>query len=421
MATERGDATATGREMSTYKQLAAGAAANLGTIVTGMMFGFSGVTLPAMMAVDHEPRVTYEEASWIGNALGTVVMFILGSILQKNWRLIAGLSVIVPVLSILVVWCFLPESPIWLLSKGRIKEAEISLKRVRNVPPDQNLPAGLQQELDAMMSYSMSQDVKKETFTEQLSYLRQPEAYKPLLILNAFTFFQHFSGCTIIMFYALSIVSDMGVNVDTYVATVVLSVARLVVVVALSYASKRFGRRALCNVSGVGMSLSLTALALFSGLMHADVIDSEEAYRFNWIPVTSLLLFVVTSSLGFFWLPASMMGELFPTKIRGSAAGFTGLMGCCLFFLVVKLYPYLKETMRYHNVFILYAVISVIGTIVMYFYLPETQGKTLAEIEQYFKSGERATRAEHKSLTSLEIHSTKEDNVSSETSRLTCN
>ncbi|KAJ4427054.1 hypothetical protein ANN_26853 [Periplaneta americana] len=320
-----------------------------------------------------EPLLNFysTEKAW-GNALGTVVMFILGSILQKNWRLIAGLSVIVPVLSILVVWCFLPESPIWLLSKGRIKEAEISLKRVRNVPPDQNLPAA-------------------------------------------------FSGCTIIMFYALSIVSDMGVNVDTYVATVVLSVARLVVVVALSYASKRFGRRALCNVSGVGMSLSLTALALFSGLMHADVIDSEEAYRFNWIPVTSLLLFVVTSSLGFFWLPASMMGELFPTKIRGSAAGFTGLMGCCLFFLVVKLYPYLKETMRYHNVFILYAVISVIGTIVMYFYLPETQGKTLAEIEQYFKSGERATRAEHKSLTSLEIHSTKEDNVSSETSRLTCN
>ncbi|XP_069699247.1 facilitated trehalose transporter Tret1-like isoform X5 [Periplaneta americana] len=493
-------------------QLTAGAAANLGTIGSGMTLGFSAVALPAMQTSYHEPAVSDEEASWvasltsigmpvgclfmgplmdrlgrkrtlmlvnlpavlgwlllasashspswflwqvyagrlltglttglvntpavvyasetmekmwrgvvvtwpsIGVSLGVLIVYVLGAIFRDNWRLVAGISTIIPVVSIVVVWYVLPETPVWLVSRGKNEEAELSIRRIRSVPPEQSLPDNLQEELDAMIS-SRTQQTSESSWKDTLAFLKRPEAYKPLLIFNAFFFFQQFSGIFVIIFYAVSIIRESRVNFDGYLATVLIGVCRLVVSVIISFASRRYGRRLLCNISGVGLTLTTGCLALFLSLNHGGIIDAKALATYTWIPVSALLLSVLLGTVGFLTLPFAMIGEVYPLKIRGSACGFTTFMATIFVFVAVKLYPEMKHLMGLHNVFVFYTAVACAGTVTMYFCLPETQGKTLEEIEEYFRSGGKSAMDKEKAASSKLLQVTVQEKSSLEEER----
>jgi hypothetical protein len=310
----------------------------------------------------------------------------MGSLFQENWRLVAGICCFFPAVSIAAVRFLLPESPVWLVSRGRVQEAEATMRYIRSVPREENLPEKLQQELAAMMKSSTRLD-SSSNWKDTLRFLKRPEAYKPLLIFNLFFFFQQFSGIFVVILYAVTIVKETGVQVDGYLVTVLIGISRLVMSIVISYASTRCGRRLLCNISGVGMALSVGVLAGFLSLTHDGIIGPEVAATYGWVPVTALLFSVLTGNLGFLTLPFAMLGEVFPAKIRGWATGVTTFIATIYCFLAIKLFPQMKHWMGYHNVFTLYTAVIAIGTVIMYFYLPETHGKTLEEIEEFFRSG----------------------------------
>jgi hypothetical protein len=324
-------------------------------------------------------------------SLGIVTVYTLGALFQDNWRLVAGVCCVFPAVSIVAVWATLPESPVWLLSRGRVREAEASIRYIRSVRTGEPLPESLQHELDAMMPSSERLD-RSSRWKDTVAFLKRPEAYKPLLIFNAFFFFQQFSGIFVVIMYAVTIVREMGVHVDGYLVTVLIGVSRLVMSVVISYASRRCGRRLLCNISGVGMTLSSGVLAAFLGLVHDGHISREAAVAYGWIPITALLLSVLTGNLGFLTLPFAMLGEVFPAKIRGWACGVTTFVATVYSFLAIKLFPEMRQWMGYHNVFTLYTAVVAIGTVTMYVCLPETHGKTLQEIEEVFRSGDTAAK-----------------------------
>jgi hypothetical protein len=312
------------------------------------------------------------------------MVYVMGSIFQDNWRLVAGICSFFPALSIAAVWYMLPESPVWLVSRGWIQEAEASLRRTRGVPREASSPDDLQQELEAMMHSSTRLD-KKSSWKDRLIFLKRPEAYKPLLIANALFFFQQFSGTYVVIIYAVTIVRETGVQVDGYVVTVFIGIARLVMSVTFSYACTRCGRRLLFKISGVGMTLSVGLLAGFLTLTHDEFIGPETARTFGWVPITALVLYVIMGTLGFLTLPFAMLGEIFPAKIRGWACGVTTFIGAIYWFLAIKLFPQMKYWIGFHNVCTTYTAVVAIGTVFAYFYLPETRGKTLKEIEDFFR------------------------------------
>jgi hypothetical protein len=312
------------------------------------------------------------------------MVYVIGSLFQDNWRLVAGICSFFPAFSIAAVWYVLPESPVWLVSRGLIEEAEASMRRVRGVPREARFPNDLQQELEAMMHSSTRLD-KKSSWKGSLIFLKRPEAYKPLLIANALFFFQHFSLMYVVFTYTVTIVRETGVHVDGYLVTVLIGIARLVMSFTISYASTRCGRRLLFKISGVGMTLSAGLLAGFLCLTHDGVVGLEKARTFGWVPITALLMYVMMGTLGFLTLPFAMLGEIFPAKIRGWACGVTTFIGTIYWFLAVKLFPQMKCWIGFHNVCTMYTAVIAIGTVFVYFYLPETRGKTLKEIEDYFK------------------------------------
>jgi MFS family permease len=258
------------------------------------------------------------------------------------------------------------------------------MRSIRGVPREAIFPDDLQQELEAMMHSSTRLD-KKISWKDMLIFLKRPEAYKPLLIVNGLFFFQQFCGIYVVIMYTVTIVREIGVQVDGYLITVIIGVARLIMSFVLSYASSRCGRRLLFIISGVGMTLSLGVLAGFLSLKHDEVNGLAAASAFGWVPITAFLISVMAGTLGFMPLPLSIMGEVFPAKIRGWACGVSTFIWTIYFFLTVKLFTQMRYWIGLHNVFTTYTAVVAIGTVFVYFFVPETGGKTLNEIEDFFR------------------------------------
>lgn len=80
-----------------------------------------------------------------------------------------------------------------------------------------------------------------------------------------------------------------------------------------------------------------------------------------------------------------MIGELLPTKVRASGSGLIIAYSSIILFIVVKTFPFLADLITLPFVFFSYFVMLVLTIIFLYFYLPETMGKTFAEIAKYFE------------------------------------
>jgi len=161
----------------------------------------------------------------------------------------------------------------------------------------------------------------------------------------------------------VSILATTGVGLVNVAMTVVA--IRLV---------DRVGRRPLLFVGLSGMTASLLLLSLsFAGYL--PVFQKS-------ITMIAMVLYIAffAISLGpIFWL---LISEIYPLKIRGRAMSLATMANWTFNFLVASTFLTLIETLGKSGVFLLYSGISIIGLILCYFFIPETKGKTLEEIEE---------------------------------------
>ncbi|KAL7728352.1 hypothetical protein ACLKA6_007446 [Drosophila palustris] len=113
-------------------------------------------------------------------------------------------------------------------------------------------------------------------------------------------------------------------------------------------------------------------------------VPKQETNYLVWVPLILLLLSAFFSHLGIRMIPWILIGEVFPADIRNSASGFAGGVGYVFGFLANKLFLFMLTTLTLPGTFAFYATVAFIGTIVLYFTLPETEGRTLGEIEAHF-------------------------------------
>ncbi|XP_071454724.1 facilitated trehalose transporter Tret1-like [Hetaerina americana] len=102
------------------------------------------------------------------------------------------------------------------------------------------------------------------------------------------------------------------------------------------------------------------------------------------IPTVCMLLYVCVSMVGFLAIPWTITAELFPTEIRSLANSIVLSLANILLFSALQAYPHMLDTLGPHGVLWMFAAVSAIGGIFFYFFLPETHGRNLAEIEKYF-------------------------------------
>lgn len=202
-----------------------------------------------------------------------------------------------------------------------------------------------------------------------------------------FFFFQQCSGIVVVVVYAVQIAQKAGVNIDPRLCAVFVGVARIITTFFMSTIFERWGRKPAGVISAAGMTICMFLLAAAGWF-------PEEFDNVSILPAICIVLHIVFSTMGLLTLPFFMISEVFPQRVRGSASGISVSFGLLISFIVIKLYPDMQSAMGTANLFAFYGFISLVAVPFIIYLIPETKGRTLLEIEEYFKSGRMAAPTE---------------------------
>ncbi|XP_024940210.1 facilitated trehalose transporter Tret1-like [Cephus cinctus] len=411
-----------------------------GRLLCGLCVGLQAPLGPVYVAEISEPQLRGILLSAISLAVSIGILFVhvVGSFV--SWENTALISMVFPILCFLI--CLnAPESPSWLLKKHKstlareswiylrgldsfeefekIGLAEQNNTRLQDVEPtcnyskQNNSEAHGTSELTIVECGVGARTVQEEpnvkSIVESIQSITQEQStsisnihqndhnsqkqkiksvkrlfniwtnamfWKPLIILNIFFFVAQFSGVNVLSFYCVQLLKEVMTSTEnSYLATILVDLVRVLASVLACWMTKKFSRRFLAITSATGASLSLLIL---SGVMFWNMATS-------WIPLFLLLIFVCAVSIGLVPLPWLLCGEIFPTPVRALGTGISSACAFIYFFAVVRLGPFMLKDLGSPCTFFIFGLITLIGTCLLYFFLPETKDKTLTDIGRYFQ------------------------------------
>jgi SP family facilitated glucose transporter-like MFS transporter 8 len=170
-----------------------------------------------------------------------------------------------------------------------------------------------------------------------------------------------------------------GSELEPSTATIIVGVIQAVATFISTLVVDLLGRRILLLLSDLVMAICALLLGIYFYLMNETDVDTN---NLGWLPLTSVCLFIVVFSLGYGPIPWMMVGELFAPQIKGFASSLSCVLNWILAFVVTRFFSDLASSFGIHITFWIFAVISAIGTVFVFFLVPETKGKTLDQIQK---------------------------------------
>ncbi|XP_012234489.1 solute carrier family 2, facilitated glucose transporter member 8 [Linepithema humile] len=282
--------------------------------------------------------------------------------------------IVCAILPIIFFACFImmPESPYFLLIKGRKNEAITSLAKLRS-----KSELAVQKEADEI------QEQIDELFKEEVKFsdlFTVKANFKALLFTCALASFQQFTGINVVLFYMQNIFIAAESSVPTEQAPIIIGAVQMLASGATPIVVDWLGRRVLLVFSGIGTTLSLCALGLYfylKDVQHADDVVAQ----ISWLPVVALVIFIATYSVGWGPLPWAVMGEMFSSNVKAKASGITVSICWFLAFLITKFSSNMDEAIGQYATFWMFAGFCVLSIIFTVLILPETKGKSLQQIQ----------------------------------------
>jgi SP family facilitated glucose transporter-like MFS transporter 8 len=189
---------------------------------------------------------------------------------------------------------------------------------------------------------------------------------------------QQFGGIMAILSNAQG-VFDMtpGSSLSSSESAMVVGGIQVLASVGTSSLVDRLGRRPLLLASTFGCASSLTIMGAYQYIHLRTDVDTA---AYDWLPLACVIAFLVTYCLGVGPLPIAMMGEMFPSNIRGLALSIGSMLLSVCFLVVTKLYQVAVDELGPYVTFWFFAAVSAIGIVFVFFLVPETKGKSLENI-----------------------------------------
>lgn len=280
---------------------------------------------------------------------------------QEVWRGMFSILVI-PSLIFLIGLLFVPESPRWLILNSRLSEA---VKIFTAISKD---PGGAANE---------AEQVNKHSKNENGSYkeLLEPGIRKALLIGILLPLLSQFSGINAIIYYGPTILQSAGLKLsDSLTSQIYFGVAIVLFTFIAIWKVDGMGRRKLYLVGTAcaTVSLFLTGICFYLG------------YTGIWL-LLCVLLFLASFAFSIGPLKFVVASEIFPNKIRGRALAISIMTMWIADAILGQLTPISLRSLGTAGTFWAFALFCLIGFIVVYKILPETKGKSLEQIEDFWK------------------------------------
>ena len=283
---------------------------------------------------------------------------------SEYWRGMLG-SETIPDLLFLVVIFFIPESPRWLTVKGRDGKALGILQRIYGTTQ------AASEQLDATRE-SIAGEVKSEWRT-----LLEPGIFKAVLIGSAIAILGQFMGVNAVLYYGPKIFMDAGLSGEgSLLSTVLVGVVNMLTTVIALLIIDKVGRKKLVWWGVGGMIACLMMIGLYFALGSLP----------TWFLLVFFLLYVFCTAISISAVVFVLLSEMYPNRVRGLAMSVAGLALWVGTYLIGQLTPWMLETLTPAGTFFLCAFMCLPYLFIMWKWVPETTGKSLEEIEAYWKS-----------------------------------
>jgi len=282
-------------------------------------------------------------------------------LITEGWRWMF-FSGVIPAGIFFILLFFVPETPRYLVMKGKEEKA---LKVLKKISGNEN-------------AMKILKEIKSTTHEKNVPWLSY--GFFIIFIGIMLSVFQQFVGINVVLYYAANIFRNMGSSTDSsLLQTIIVGVVNLLFTVLAILTVDKFGRKPLMIIGSIGMAVSMIALGF--------------AFYFSQLGIAALIFMLVyTAAFAMSWGPVCwvLLAEIFPNSIR-SALSIAVAAQWIANWIVSLTFPIMNDnvwlTEKFHHGFSywIYGIMGVLSALFMWKLVPETKGKTLEEIEHLWK------------------------------------
>ncbi|CAI0543276.1 unnamed protein product [Linum tenue] len=355
-----------------------------GRVVAGIGVGFSLMIAPVYSA-ELSPASTRgflaslpEVFINVGILLGYISNYFLAGLpASLNWRVMLGLAAL-PALLVGFAVVFMPESPRWLVMKGRFAEAKRVL--IKTSSSEEEVES-VDSRVNEMVKASLDLPSNGPSWHELISP-RSNAIRRIVIAAIGVNFFMQASGNDAVVYYSPEVFKDAGISSKRQLVgvTVIMGVAKASFALVSALFLDRFGRRPLLLLGSTGMAVSLALLGLGS-----KYLDQCQDVTMCIVAVCGFVSFFSIGLGPITWVYSS---EIFPLRLRAQGSGLAISVNRLVSGVVSMTFLTVSMKISFGGMFFVLGGIMVVGTVFFYVVMPETKGKSLEEIQFLFQDKE---------------------------------
>ncbi|WP_028403091.1 sugar porter family MFS transporter [Ectobacillus panaciterrae] len=344
----------------------------------GLAVGGASVTVPTYLAemspAESRGRMVTQNELMIvtGQLLAFTFNAIIGNTMGDNshvWRYMLSIAAL-PAVFLFFGMIRVPESPRWLVSKGKNGDALRALGQIRK----ENQAKSELSEIEA--AFAKESGIKKATFKD----LTVPWVRRIVFLGIGIAVVQQITGVNSIMYYGTEILKDAGFQTE---AALIGNIANGVISVLATFVGiwllGKVGRRPMLMTGLIGTTTALLLIGIFS-----RILEGSAALPYVVLALTvTFLAFQQGAISPVTWL---MLSEIFPLRLRGLGMGVTVFCLWIVNFVIGLTFPVLLDKVGLSTTFFVFVALGLAAIAFVKKYLPETKGLTLEQLEHNFRT-----------------------------------
>ncbi|KAF5448780.1 hypothetical protein F2P56_029284 [Juglans regia] len=305
-----------------------------------------------------------------------------------GWRMMLGAGAI-PAIIIGLLALGMPESPRWLVMQGRLGDAKLVLDKISDSKEEAEIRlagikrvAGISEDcIDNVVPVPKQSDGKY--LWKDLILHPTPSVRHALIAAVGIHFFQQVSGIDSIVLYSPRIFEKAGITStnDKLLATVAVGFAKTLLILVATFLLDKIGRRPLLLSSITGMIISLATLGI--GLTIIEKSDQKLMWAVA-LCIAMVLAYVSFFSIGVGPVTWVYSSEILPLRLRSHGVSIAVAVSRLTSAVISMTFLSLGKWITTGGAFFLYTSFAIVSCFFFYFMLPETQGRTLEDMEGLF-------------------------------------
>ena len=284
---------------------------------------------------------------------------------SEVWRGMLGMETL-PAIMFFIIIFFIPESPRWLILKGKEEKATNILERIYTSSKE------------ALFQLTETKSVLSSESKSEWKLLLQPGIRKAVIIGVCIAMLGQFMGVNAVLYYGPSIFENAGLSGgDSLFYQVLVGLVNTLTTVLALVIIDKIGRKKLVYYGVSGMVISLILIATYFIYGESWGISSIFLLIF-------FLFYVFCCAVSICAVVFVLLSEMYPTRVRGLAMSIAGFALWIGTYLIGQLTPWMLQNLTPAGTFILFAIMCVPYMLIVWKLVPETTGKSLEEIERYW-------------------------------------